>query len=270
MKKWIFVLLLGISLPCWAIECSSNKPLIITKTICSDPGRCQEIEECRDCSFLGPAKAIKENCIQCDREYVDGWCLPKKCPKGYFMSKFIECLPCDEKENIWASAEHCTHCPNRKYFHEKCILGCPNGQFLGQDGVCYSCFSKDGIKSSDNEECRKCANRIEENGICILRDGPKVLPKKNEQSSIGISKRVVINPDKNQNYSFCGSVQPSKPCLFYVQNYKTYDMLGDDFLKEVASKINRGIFEIQKSNPSYQKMLVKPGYFAEIIVPALR
>ena len=67
----------------------------------------------------------------------------------------------------------------------------------------------------------------------------------------------------------CGSVASSESCLMYILNNKHYDKIAEDFFEEVAQKSQRPMKAIREINFNYAKSLIKPGYFAEIIVPAL-
>ncbi len=83
-------------------------------------------------------------------------------------------------------------------------------------------------------------------------------------------KRIVGNPYKKEKLPICGTVAPSQACLFYVLNDSSHDKLAEDFFEEVSRKVKRPVFYILAENGPYQKRPIKPGYFAEIIVPALR
>ena len=89
------------------------------------------------------------------------------------------------------------------------------------------------------------------------------------QSVTGISARVIPNRDKKERMPICGSVSPSQACLFYVLNGAGYDKVADDFFKDVAATTRRSEFNLRRDNPLYAKTPIKPGYFAEIIVPAI-
>lgn len=83
-------------------------------------------------------------------------------------------------------------------------------------------------------------------------------------------KRIVMNPDKKAKLPVCGLVSKNRSCLFYVLNNGPYDKVVEDFFEEVSVKMGRSIFNIRVENPLYAKMIIPPGRFAEIVVPALQ
>ena len=97
--------------------------------------------------------------------------------------------------------------------------------------------------------------------------GPKTVQQK-APAVTGISARVVPNKDKKTRLGICGSVAPSQSCLFYVLNNTSYDKVAEDFFEQVSRAMQRSVFNIRLDNPLYQKQPIKPGYFAEIIVPS--
>ena len=89
------------------------------------------------------------------------------------------------------------------------------------------------------------------------------------QNVVGISNRVIANGDKKTRLFICGSVAPSQSCLFYVLNSKSYDRVAEDFFEDISRATGRSVFNIRLDNPLYQKQPIRPGYFAEVIVPSM-
>ncbi len=145
--------------------------------------------------------------------------------------------------------------------------------------VCAFCSDSDPIPST-SDECDRCPNRKMRGKYCVLKDekpakvdiktsneGVSAFPQKRE---VKISERVVLNGKAASNMRICGSVAPSESCLMYILNNKHYDKIAEDFFEEVAQKSQRPMKVIRESNLNYAKSLIKSGYFAEIIVPALK
>ena len=83
----------------------------------------------------------------------------------------------------------------------------------------------------------------------------------------GLTK-IIRNSYTKSRLPVCGSVRLSEPCLFYVLNYDIIDHLSEDYFSYVASSMKRQENSIKSENVLYAKELIRPGYFAEIIVPA--
>lgn len=85
----------------------------------------------------------------------------------------------------------------------------------------------------------------------------------------GISARVVQNPmKKGKNLKICGETLPSQPCLYYILNTKDYDKTAKDFYKQASEDTQRLLNNIHRDNIIYSNELIKPGSFAEIIIPS--
>ena len=81
--------------------------------------------------------------------------------------------------------------------------------------------------------------------------------------------KVIPNKNKRRPMGVCGSVSETQECLFYVLNDSDNDKVVEDFFKTLSRATKRAIFQIRSSNPVYEKTIIPPGHFAEIIVPAM-
>ena len=98
--------------------------------------------------------------------------------------------------------------------------------------------------------------------------GSSPAPQKQTVSK-GISARVVPNVDKkDKKFPICGADLPSKACLFYVLNSDSQEHTAEDYFEEAAKKMQRSSYKLGVDNVMYKRTLIKPGFFAEIIIPA--
>lgn len=81
---------------------------------------------------------------------------------------------------------------------------------------------------------------------------------------------IVYNATKKGRLPVCGTVNPSNACVFYILNNLTIEKLAEDFYKDVAKLTGRQQRSIEIENVMYGKTTVRPGYFAEILVPVSR
>ena len=81
---------------------------------------------------------------------------------------------------------------------------------------------------------------------------------------------VVINPDIQKNLWRCGQIDPNRECVLYIMNAKTYDRLGSDFFQEAQNITGVPKYSIQMINVRYANVLIRPGYIAQIYIPARR
>ena len=79
---------------------------------------------------------------------------------------------------------------------------------------------------------------------------------------------VVINPDIQKNLWRCGQIDPNRECVLYIMNAKTYDRLGSDFFQEAQNITGVPKYSIQMINVRYANVLIRPGYIAQIYIPA--
>lgn len=145
--------------------------------------------------------------------------------------------------------------------------------------LCAFCSDSEPIPAT-LDECDKCPNRKMRGKYCVLKDektGKSDIKMSNERERASFQKRevklenkVILNINATNDMRICGSVDASKSCLMYILNNKNYDKIAEDFFEEVAQKSQRPMKAIRESNFNYAKSLIKPGYFAEIVVPAMK
>ncbi len=98
--------------------------------------------------------------------------------------------------------------------------------------------------------------------------GSEPAPIQTPQAS-GISSKVVQNPIKRgKNLKVCGEALASQPCLYYALNTKAIDKVAEDFYDQAARDTQRLVNNIRRDNVTYSKIPIKPGRFAEIIIPS--
>ena len=209
MRKIILaILLFGISLPVWAMECPVDKPM-------KKNGNCYPCEE-RDNLFSG------EECNKCPkfRKFEDGLCIFTKSPYPDLPLFHIQeytvvcpecieecesCVPelisrtvfssCDDNEIVPANKEDCALCPNRKYENGKCLLNeCPKGYFRLDRGDCLRCGTEYSY-TVEEESCDNCPEREYKNGKCMLKTCPMYVPIKLSDGncvscSVAIGKKI--------------------------------------------------------------------------------
>lgn len=83
---------------------------------------------------------------------------------------------------------------------------------------------------------------------------------------------IVANPDVQNkgNLRRCGTIDPNKECVLFVMNAKTHDRLGSDFYQEAQNVTGVPKYSIQLANVQYANALIRPGYIAQIYIPARR
>ncbi len=81
--------------------------------------------------------------------------------------------------------------------------------------------------------------------------------------------RIIPNRQISRRLPICGTVLLSEACVFYVLNYSVTDHRPEDYFAYVANAMQRPPNSIKTENVLYNE-LIKPGYFAEIIVPVKR
>jgi len=79
---------------------------------------------------------------------------------------------------------------------------------------------------------------------------------------------VVLNPDIPAYVRRCGQTDPNRECVLYIMNNKTFDRLGSDFFQEAQNMTDVQKYAIQLRNVRYANALIRPGYIAQIYIPA--
>ena len=102
---------------------------------------------------------------------------------------------------------------------------------------------------------------------CAMSGGDNETPQKLPQKAI---TRIITNRQIQRRLPICGTALLSEPCVFYVLNYSTTDHKPEDYYSYIANAMQRPPNSIKTENILYNKELIKPGYFAEIIVPVKR
>ena len=81
---------------------------------------------------------------------------------------------------------------------------------------------------------------------------------------------VVINQDVPAGRPRCGRTDKSQACVFYVMNWYKQELNGRDFYKLAAQLTNREEYMIETDNLLYANVKIKPGYIAQLNIPALK
>ena len=84
---------------------------------------------------------------------------------------------------------------------------------------------------------------------------------------------VIQNPDvqNKPRLGRCGGVSdPNRECVLYIMNAKTFDRLGSEFYQEAQNITGVPKYSIQLANLQYANALIRPGYIAQIYIPARR
>lgn len=94
-----------------------------------------------------------------------------------------------------------------------------------------------------------------------------IAPKESEQHGL---EGVIWNPDTPKGRVRCGRTEPSQACTFYILNSYKRELNGRDFYKLAAKMTGREEFMIETENMQYSTTKIKPGYFAQLNIPALK
>ena len=159
---------------CGLKECPKERPLMDKYGVChscdeEDGVALDDSNLCSVCPDRFLTNATAKRCALCG---VKGTAVADKPIWDYNGN----CYSCDESkkidggstpEEVKATEANCNSaCPNRTMDGIYCILEtCSSGSFLGQDLSCYPCNITSSIDSTEGE-CRKCINRVYENGKC--------------------------------------------------------------------------------------------------------
>ena len=102
---------------------------------------------------------------------------------------------------------------------------------------------------------------------CAMSGGGNETPQKLPQKAI---TRIITNRQIQRPLPICGTALLSEACVFYVLNYSSTDHRPEDYYSYVSNAMQRPVNSIKTENILYNNELIKPGYFAEIIVPIKR
>ena len=94
-----------------------------------------------------------------------------------------------------------------------------------------------------------------------------IAPKGTEQHGL---EDVAWNMDTPKGRVRCGKTDPSQACTFYVLNSFRKELSGRDFYKLAAQMTGREEFMIETENMQYATTKIKPGFFAQLNIPALK
>lgn len=70
--------------------------------------------------------------------------------------------------------------------------------------------------------------------------------------------------------ALCGAVERTEDCVFYILNSDTREREAGEFYDEVARRLNTQKHLLEGRNLDYDRTRIRPGYMAEIYVPALK
>ena len=93
-------------------------------------------------------------------------------------------------------------------------------------------------------------------------------PTQQSQASRGLDG-IVYNPDVPAGKSRCGLAEPHQACVLYIMNSQNREVNGKDFYNVAAKWTNREPYLINTNNMKYSSMRIKPGYIAQIYIPAM-
>ena len=81
---------------------------------------------------------------------------------------------------------------------------------------------------------------------------------------------IVANPDVRNKAGLrrCGTTDPNRECVLFIMNAKTFDRLGSEFYQEAQNVTGVPKYSIQLANVQYANALIRPGYIAQIYIPA--
>ena len=91
-----------------------------------------------------------------------------------------------------------------------------------------------------------------------------------EQPAVQGLTNVVKNPDIKEQLAFCGQVPETAACVLYIMNHTRRDRVADDFFEEAAKLTRRNKYTVEIENTGYAKVRIRPSFFAEIRIPAVR
>ena len=92
-------------------------------------------------------------------------------------------------------------------------------------------------------------------------------PKGSEQHGL---EDVAWNDETPKGRVRCGKTDSTQACTFYVLNSYRQELTGRDFYALAAKMTGREEVMIETSNMQYTTTKIKPGFFAQINIPALQ
>ena len=92
-------------------------------------------------------------------------------------------------------------------------------------------------------------------------------PKGSEQHGL---EDVAWNEETPKGRVRCGKTDSSQACTFYILNSFKQDLTGRDFFKLAAQLTGREEFMIETENMQYATTKIKPGFFVQLNIPALK
>jgi len=97
--------------------------------------------------------------------------------------------------------------------------------------------------------------------------GFAIAPKGSEQHGL---EDVAWNEETPKGRVRCGKTDSSQACTFYILNSFKQDLTGRDFFKLAAQLTGREEFMIETENMQYATTKIKPGFFVQLNIPALK
>lgn len=82
--------------------------------------------------------------------------------------------------------------------------------------------------------------------------------------------KFVRNPDIQKSFPLCGRTSKTNECVLFIMNTTRYDAYAEDFFEKAGQLTERSRYLISTDNPTYSKLNIPPGYFAQIKIPSLR
>lgn len=106
--------------------------------------------------------------------------------------------------------------------------------------------------------------------VCLIVGivlGFVMAPKGSEQHGL---EDVAWNDETPKGRVRCGKTDSSQACTFYILNSFKQDLTGRDFFKLAAQLTGREEFMIETENMQYATTKIKPGFFVQLNIPALK
>ncbi|MBP5160756.1 MAG: hypothetical protein ILP11_01745 [Alphaproteobacteria bacterium] len=81
---------------------------------------------------------------------------------------------------------------------------------------------------------------------------------------------VVENPDAEKGLRRCGYAPRGERCVLYVMNNIRKEIKAQELFKLVSQLASVSEFLIQTANVGYASTIIRPGYFAQFVIPDLK
>ena len=81
---------------------------------------------------------------------------------------------------------------------------------------------------------------------------------------------VVENPDAEKGLPRCGYAPRGERCVLYVMNNIRKEIKAQELFKLVSQLASVSEFLIQTANVGYASTIIRPGYFAQFVIPDLK